>query len=362
MKYTAKIFTADDKKAMSEFLALPKRLYKRSELMQDKKEETALLNGTHTLSRYFRVIPILVSDENGTTAARGVVTVYPDRDCAYLGFFECIDDIGAAEALTECAENIARGEGKDSLIGPVDCSFWIRYRLKTDNFGKPYTGEPYNLDYYEKLLTNCGFSNCGDYISNQFRKVPSEYSDGKFSRRLPEFTEKGYELKSTTDETFDKCLREIYSLLIELYSDFQTYSRITEEEFVTLYSPLKKVIDHSMVKVAYFKGEAVGFFVSVPDFGNAVRGSITPSKLIRILGTKKKCRQYILLYLGIKPEHKGLGKALTDKLCMNLADNGAESIGALIREGKVNGSYFNKLLKGKCRYRLYSKKIGVAAA
>ena len=152
MKYTARCFSANDKKCVSEFLALPKKLYGSRELMQDKAEELALLRGEHTLSRYFSVYPVIVYDENGRTAARCAVTVYPDRECAYFGFFECIDDSRAAAVLIRCAERIAVREGKTSLEGPVDCSFWIRYRLKTDHFSEPYTGEPYNLEYYEKLL------------------------------------------------------------------------------------------------------------------------------------------------------------------------------------------------------------------
>ena len=359
MKYTAKRFTADDRKAVAEFLALPKRLYSGKELMQDRKEEEALIRGTHILSGYFRVFPMIVTDGHGHTAARCVVTIYPDRSCAYFGFFECEDDAGAARVLFECAEAVAAEQGKDSLTGPVDCSFWIRYRLKTNNFGCPYTGEPYNNAYYERLLKECGFDVCGEYISNRFGRIPEEYGSGRYSKRLPQFIKKGYELRSTTDETFDRCLKEVYSLLIEVYSDFQTYSRITEEEFIQMYSPLKRIIDHSMVKMAYYKGEPVGFFVSVPDFGNAVRGSITPAKLLRILKTKKRCSQYILLYLGIRPEHKGLGRALADILCQTLADNQASSVGALIRAGKVNGSYFRELIEGQYEYRLYSK--GVAA-
>ncbi|MBR5682825.1 MAG: hypothetical protein IKW96_06055 [Ruminococcus sp.] len=357
MKYTAKLISADNKKELSDFLSLPGKLYKKSELMQDRAEEKALLRGSHILRRYFRVFPVIARDESGKVAARCAVTIYPDRSSAYFGFFECINDIKAAQALMKCAESIAKKEGKTSLTGPVDCSFWIRYRLKTDNFGSPYTGEPYNLDYYEKLLCGCGLESCGEYISNRYGRIPAEYSDGRFSRRLPQFTEKGYELKSPDNSTFERSLREIYRLIMELYSDFQTFSPITEDEFAAIYSPLKKIVDYSMVKVAYFHGEAVGFFVSVPDFGNAVRGSITPAKLLKILSTKKKCRQYILLYLGIKPEHKGLGKALSEALCQNLADNGADSVGALIRAGKVNGSYFSQLIKETYSYRLYSKDI-----
>ncbi|WP_295092215.1 hypothetical protein [Ruminococcus sp.] len=357
MTYTAKLISADNKKELSDFLSLPKRLYPKNEIMQDRAEEKALLYESHILSRYFRVFPIIALDENKKIAARCVITIYSDRSCAYFGFFESINDIKAAETLMKLAESIANKEGKTSIVGPVDCSFWIRYRLKINNFGSPYTGEPYNLDYYENLLSSCGFSSFGEYISNQYGRIPAEYSDGRFSRRLPQFTEKGYILKSPDKTTFECSLREIYHLIMELYSDFQTFSPITENEFTELYSPLKKIVDYSMVKVAYFHGEAVGFFVSVPDFGNAIRGSLTPLKLLKILSTKKKCKQYILLYLGIKPEHKGLGKALSESLCQNLADNGANSVGALIREGKVNGSYFSKLIKRTYNYRLYNKSI-----
>ena len=34
------------------------------------------------------------------------------------------------------------------IIGPVDASFWLKYRLKINKFERPYTGEPYNKDYY----------------------------------------------------------------------------------------------------------------------------------------------------------------------------------------------------------------------
>ena len=357
MKYTAKLFSADNKKELSDFLSLPKKLYKKNELMQDRSEEKALLRGSHILSRYFCVFPIIALDENRKIAARCVVTIYPDRSCAYFGFFESINDIEATKTLLKFAESIAKIQGKSSMVGPVDCSFWIRYRLKTDNFGSPYTGEPYNLDYYEKFLCGCGFSSFGEYISNLYGRIPAEYSDGKFSRRLPQFEEKGYKLKSPNNVTFEQSLREIYHLIMELYNDFQTFSPITENEFSEIYSPLKKIVDYSMVKVAYFHEEAVGFFVSIPDFGNTVRGSLTPVKLLKILSTKKKCKQYILLYLGIKPEHKGLGKALSEALCQNLADNGADSIGALIRAGKVNGSYFNKLIKETYNYKLFKKNI-----
>lgn len=357
MKYKTIQFVADNREYLKEFLDLPKRLYAKKELMQDDAEETALLGGNHILCKYFRVYPFIAVDEQGKTSARCVLTAYPDRDCAYIGYFESIDDKDASNSLFEAVEKLAKQLGYNTVVGPVDCSFWIRYRLKINFFGSPYTGEPYNKDYYEKLFLSRGYEVSGEYISNRFRKIDGEFHDEKFEKRLADMKASGYEIVSPKCETFDKSLREIYTLLIELYSDFQTYIRITEEEFVKLYSPLKRVIDYSMVKMAYYSGKAVGFFVTVPNFGNAVRGKITPEKIVKIIGTKLVCHDYVMLYMGVDGEHRGLGKALAEVIRRELANNGAQSVGALIRKGKSNSGWFSELVDFEYEYRLYEKKL-----
>lgn len=357
MRYKAVQFSADDREYLKEFLDLPKKLYTKKELMQDEAEEMALLAGNHILSKYFKVYPFIAIDERGKTAARCVLTAYPDRECAYIGYCESIDDENAFNSIFEATEELAKKLRYNSIVGSVDCSFWIRYRLKINRFGSPYTGEPYNRDYYEKFFLNRGYEVIGEYISNRFRKVDRDFHDEKFEKRLANMKANGYEIFSPNREIFDKSLKEIYTLLIELYSDFQTYSHITEDEFIELYSPLKRVIDYSMVKMAYYRGKAVGFFVTVPNFGNAVRGKITPKKLVKILGTKLVCHDYVMLYMGVDVEHKGLGKALAEEIRRELAEKGAQSVGALIRKGKTNGSWFSELVDFEYEYRLYEKKL-----
>ena len=349
MNYRAIRFTADNKAALEQFLLLPKKLYRREELVQDEQTERQLIMGEHILSRYFKVYPKLVLDEQNKAAARCVVTVYPDKECAYFGYFECIDDMAAAEALIERADRLAKKLGKNSLVGPVDCSFWIRYRLKADHFGKPYTCEPYNKEYYLRLLEGCGFKVCGEYISNKFPSVPQGERNEKFAGLLEDFEQRGIHLENSTPETFDKCLKEVYGMMIELYSGFQTFSKITEDEFCELFFPLRYVVDHSMVRMAYDGDKPVGFFVSVPDFGNAFCGKLNVSKLAKIVGIKRHPKCYIMMYMGANSDYHGLGKAMSESVRETLSQNGAESVSALIREGKVNSGYYAHLME--CRYR-----------
>ena len=358
MRYRAVCFDTRNEKNVRRFLRFPSSLYSKEQLTQDIAAERALLKGEHILSHYFTVYPFLVSDENGNTAARCMLTVYHGQTCAYIGFFECINDRYAAHCLFRAAEEKARRLGCDRLIGPVDASFWIRYRLKTNCFDQlPYTGEPYNLSYYEGFFRENGFSVSGEYVSNRYGRIPQSALDGRNVRRLQYFAEKGYTISSLERESFEKTLREIYRMMISLYSGFQTFSNITEEEFCKLYSPLKNAADPDMVKIAYLNGKAVGFFVTLPNYGNAACGMLTPSKLWRICKVKRECKDYILLYLGTEPEHLGLGKALSECLLGEMCSRQAVSMGALIRKGKVTGSYFSRLIEKEYTYALYEKAL-----
>ncbi len=44
-----------EKKYINDFLKLPKKLYKKSELMEDKKSTKAILEEKHVLSKYFKI-------------------------------------------------------------------------------------------------------------------------------------------------------------------------------------------------------------------------------------------------------------------------------------------------------------------
>lgn len=354
MKLKAVVFNTDNKKCVRDFLALPKRLYSPKELTQNAADEAALLNGTHTLSHYFTVTPILVY-RGERAVSRAVVTIYPD--VAYIGFFESEDDSAAAGLLFDTAAEVARSNSMTEITGPVDCSFWIKYRLKTDRFGSPYTGEPYNKSYYAGLWEENGFSVCRRYSSNHYTVVESDEGCEKYAERLYEKLGAGYEIKSPLPGDFDKTLREIYSLMIELYSDFPTYSRITESEFCAMFGYLRSILNYSMVKMAYYNGQAVGFFISVPNYGSSVYGRLYHWKLLKILAEKKKPRSYVMLYMGVDQQHRGLGKALAEAVRRELKVQRVPSVGALIRSGNCNKDYMEQLRDFEYEYVLMKKPI-----
>lgn len=341
------------------FIKLPKKIYDKAYLTQDAKTERLLLSGKHILSSDFEIYPFIVVDENDKVVSRCLLTYYPDDEKGYVGFYESIDSESASAMLFCGVEKKAIEDGKKSLIGPIDASFWIKYRLKINHFEKLYTGEPYNKEYYLNLWKKAGYAISNYYSSNQ-GKIPTYYDvDAKCINRYNHVINAGYTFKNPTKESFLDNLEEIYELLIKLYSDFPGFKFVELKQFTELFSSLQLVLNFEMVTLAYKNEKLAGFFINVPNFGNATFGRITLSKIMHILKTKKKPKEYVLLYMGVDEGHFGLGGAFAEMAKRYLQEHSQHYIGALILDGKVTNNYYSTMIYDKYRYALLEKKIDI---
>ena len=340
------------------FLKLPRRLYHKNTYVQNINLEKQLLTGSHILSKYFSVILIVVLDEHKTAVSRCTLTLYTADPAAYIGLFESVNDQEATAVLFKTAEKLAKQNGKAKLVGPLNASFWIGYRLKTNKFDSVYTSEPYNKGYYSELWKSAGFEITDRYYSNALR-VPKETDQSmKCRQRLQMVQDSGYEIHSPTKQTFSENLKEIYQLLIQVYSKFPMFKKIEEHEFCQLFQNLKFVLDFDFVKLIYKEKKLTGFFISVPDYKNLTHQKITIRSLLKILRIKNSNPQkYVLLYMGIDPKHPGLGSAMAELIKQELVKKHAYSIGALFHEGKISGEYYKELAVDRYEYVLFGKDI-----
>ncbi|MBQ1313180.1 MAG: hypothetical protein IIY48_01300, partial [Clostridia bacterium] len=332
------------------FLALPKALYPRERRTQDTKAERAILNGTHPLSGEFTVRAYLAVDDGASPQGRCVLTYYPDDPAAYVGFFECVEDLDVCRALLSAAEAQARADGKEKLVGPLNASFWIGYRFKVENFDEHFTGEPDNLPYYADFWEACGFTVSERYYSNYLRSPTPEDPSEKWEKRLQRALDKGYEIRSLERGKFDEALRDIYRMLVRLYAKFPAFKLITEEQFTALFGSLKYVVDYECVLLGYKDGELAGFFVCVPNYGTLVDGDLSLRNLPAILRIRRNCKEYVILYIGVDRKHLGLGGAFAQTIRQIGQNKGAGSIAALIHEGNSSGVFFRELTTHTARY------------
>lgn len=346
----------NEKQRVKDFLNLPKQLYKKEENTEDPKSVKNIILSKHQLCKYFKIYKFLIYKED-KPVARFAITLYPKDKTAYLGFFECITDKKVAKYVFKNAEEFAKEKDCTKIVGPVDASFWIKYRLKINQFDKaPYTGEPYNKSYYFDLFKDSGFKVCDHYTSNHYVGAEYEYINKEYEGKYKEFVEKGYEIHSIDMNKFDNSIKELYRLITTLYSDFPIYKNLSKKDFIKTFSNFKSIINPSMVKFGYKDGKMVGFFISIPNYKNAVY-HLNPTNLLKILKTRKDPDEYVMLYMGVDQKHHGLGRALVYSIIQELNKSKKPSIGALAHDGKVTQDYAKEMVNNVYEYVLLEKEV-----
>lgn len=351
-----KCIQVNDKRARKQFLALPRKLY-GEDCPQDRKTEKLILTGKHPISPDMEITPFLTVDGKGTVLCRCLLTYYPDDPVAYVGFFEAYENVDAVKEMLAHVERKAVGDGKTSLLGPIDASIYIGYRFKIDRYDTTYTGEPYNKPYYAALWEACGFSVRDRYVSNHMRKALPQELDPRLQRLYERYVSRGYQFVSPTKANFKQCLEDVYQSMMELYSTFSGFKPLTKAQYMELFSPLEKVLNLNLVKLAYKDGELLAFAIALPNYRYLTRGKTTLDKLIKILKTKKAPDEGVILYVGASRSASGLGGAVAQQLRNALFAADCSSIGALIKEGNVTSEMYEYLQIDRFHYVLLAKDL-----
>jgi hypothetical protein len=324
---------------------------------QDLTTEKSILRGTHPLSKDIETNIFVVTDENYTPICRCLMTYYKNDSVAYVGFFESQYNIDAVKLMFEKVELRATRDHKTSLCGPIDASIYIKYRFKIDNFENVYTGEPYNKDYYQELWSEIGFTVSNKYMSHQMRRVKENDFDHQLDRIYNRFLEKGYYFCCPNKNNFERSLEDIYTLLIDRYSNFPGYKHISKEQFIALYSKMKHIANYDMIKLVYKDETLKAFGIALPNYKGLTNGSLNLRKLVEIARIKKQPSEYVILYVGADNQTPGIGAALMQVIRNELFENQCTSIGALIREGNVTNKFYSILHTTQYNYVLMRKEI-----
>lgn len=347
---------ANTKEAI-DFLLMPWRLYPANERMESTAEIEALLAGTHVLSPTFS-FQAYIAYVDQEAVIRSALIYNRTNNESYLGFFEAVNLPQVMEKFMDFIFEQARSLGAKKLIGPVNGSFWLGYRMKLSNFDcAPFTGEPHNLDYYPDLWQTIGFELVEQYQSHFYTQSPLGFQAERLKKRYRHFIDRGYQFVHPKKDDWSKVSLEVFYLLKNLYADFPVFQSITDSQFSEIFAAYKQILDFSMVTLAYYESKLVGFFIPLPDYGTIVYQKLTPLNIFKILTRRKKAKRYILLYLGVDADHLGLGSALSYIVFKNIKKRKALSIGALIHQGKITNHYVKELQTAHTDYGLFEIKL-----
>lgn len=229
-----------------------------------------------------------------------------------MGFFECIDDVAAAQMLLQAAEAWLIAAGINAIDGPIN--FGARDRwwgCLADGFRPPLHGAAYNLPYYPALLEACGYQvyfKQFTYNRPMFKplhpvivaKAERLYADPAYSFR---------NIKQQEIDAFAEYFRVCYNRAWGKHAGVHEMTPAQAKEIVR---ELKPIIDPRLLWFGFYNGEPVAFFIMLPELNQLFK---------RFKGKPSLWHKLWLLYrlkfkpvdvafgvvYGVVPEHQGKG-------------------------------------------------------
>ena len=235
-----------------------------------------------------------------------------NENIGFFGFFECINDQSVADALFEKAVGWLKERGVHAVRGPATPSVNDEYGLLVDGFDKPAVVlMPYNPPYYGALIEKVGFRKIKDLYSYHLSQ------DNAVSERLERMANvikqrEGLTFRSLNMSDFENEVNRIKTLYNRAWVYNWGAVQMTDEEFAALAKDLKPVVVPDLVILAEYKGEPIGFSLSLPDLNIALKhnknGYLLPG-LYCMMKYKKKIDTVRIIVLGVVRERQKTGAA-----------------------------------------------------
>ncbi len=227
-----------------------------------------------TKNKYFRhgaLVRWLLVDAAGRTLGR--IAAFVNERTAHtfsqatggLGFFECVNDQAAATVLFDAARDWLAARGMAAMDGPInfgDRDQW--WGLLLDNYGPPLYGQNYNPPYYCRLLETYGFQ----LYFNQytyFRKVAAPLSPEYRKKALVLFNNPAYSFEHLRLSNLSKYTEDFRQVYNKAWVKHDGVKAMTPEQSANIMKKLRPIIDERVCWFAYYEGEAVGFFIALPE-------------------------------------------------------------------------------------------------
>ncbi len=264
----------------------------------------------------------LLTDASGLVIGRIAAFINPlttqsdtDLPAGGLGFFECIDDQAAANELFDVACQWVQARGVQAVDGPINFGdrdrFW---GVLIDGFDhEPNYGMFWHPAYYQKLFENYGFQiYFKQYTCHRVVNAPLHPS---FLKKLDELTAEGYvftHARKSEPEKLAEQFHHVYNLAWGKHTGVQA---MTLEQAHKIVQEMKPVLDEKILAFAYYKGEAVGFFINIPELNQIFKHV---GKTLDLMGKlrfvweqwrymRRRDKKMLGIIYGVIPDHQGKG-------------------------------------------------------
>lgn len=338
-KYTLhEIKTSNDKK---KFTDVPVKIYKYTESWirpLTNEIEAVFEPSKNKLFDNGEAIRWVLIDANNISVGR-IAAFYNNNSNEQLsvggcGFFECINEQGAANVMFNAAKEWLQLKGIEAMDGSInfgDRDKW--WGILTDGFTAPVYGMNYNHPYYKELFENYGFKNYFNQYSYGRKIDPDTQTltsgNAVIKKAIRIFQNSDYKFRHLEKADLKNIGDAFVTIYNKSWAGFNDVKPMTKEQGRHLIKEMKPIIDLKIITFAYYKDEPIGFYIQIPDLNQAIKhlnGSFNlwnKLKFLYLIKVKKVCTKALGIVFGVVPEHQGKGveSGLIETFCQTIIEN-----------------------------------------
>lgn len=308
---------------LKKFIMLPWKIYKNDPVwvapiigdykkIFDRKKSPFFLHGE---MEYF------IAEKNGEIVGRVAAInnhthneIWKDRT-GFFGFFECIDDQAAANALLDAAKEHLKTWSFDNMRGPASPSSNEEYGVLIDNFKDQHVLiSTYNAPWYLKLYQGYGLKNIKELYAIRFpgREIQEKQGERLAKLRNAVLERTGIHFEDLDMKKFADGVKTFKGLFNEAWNTTNNHGWVplTDEEFDFITHSLKPVTDPELVIMAKKGDQVVGGMICLPDWNEVFKswkGKVFPFNWIQLFTKKRSMKCLRIVILGVLPEYQKKG-------------------------------------------------------
>lgn len=229
-----------------------------------------------------------------------------------IGFFDCINDQGAADLLFDVARHWLSARGMEAMDGPINFGerdkFW---GLVVEGFHAPLYGMNYNPPYYQALFEHYGFRPFFNQLCFAL-KVHAPLS-GKFAERHARLkADPNYAARPIEKSRLEKYAGDFTTVYNKAWAGHGGLKEIQKDTVVKMFRKMKAVMDERIIWFVYYKEEPIGIWVNLPDINQWFKyldGQFNLLAKLKFLWYKytRPCTRMTGVVFGIAPRFQGRG-------------------------------------------------------
>lgn len=316
-----KLKLVESKKDIKTFLEVPISIYKDDTNWVRPLDKDVEETFDRNKNKYFKdgnaVRWILFSDEEkpiGRVAAffDGKTAKSFDQPTGGMGFYECIDNMDAANMLFTQCKNWLKEQGMEAMDGPINFGEKNKWwGLLVEGFTPPIYTMSYHLPYYRKQFEAFGFKT---YYEQYCFTIPLWKQAPDTIRLKAEriASKSGYHVETISKNKLARYAEDFRKVYNEAWVTYDNQKPMESKQALSIFKRLKPIIDPKLVYFTYFKDEPIAFFVMLPEINQIVRhlnGSLNwwgklKFKYYQLTG---ECDRVFGLAFGVIPRYQGKG-------------------------------------------------------